>query len=253
MASIYLENVSLKYPVFGTRAFSLKSGILNLATGGKLVKDCATLEVEALRSVDLDLKNGDRLGLIGHNGAGKTSLLKVLAQIYIPMQGSVKISGRVNCLFDMLMGMDFECTGYENIKLRGLILGLSKKEIDAIVPDIEAFAELGDFMKMPVRTYSSGMLVRLAFGIMTGIRSDILLIDEVIGVGDQQFMEKAKARMAQRIFDSDIMVLSTHDLHIMRKFCNKAAWLEHGQIKVFGSVEEVIGKYERHVSTQVNS
>ncbi len=246
MTFIRLENVSLKYPVFGTRASSLKSGLLNLATGGKLLKDCRIVEVQALNQINLLLEKGDKLGLIGHNGAGKTTLLKVLAQIYTPLEGKVQIRGRSNCLFNLLMGMDFECSAYENIRLRGLISGLSNRDIQKITADIEDFAELGNFINMPIRTYSSGMLVRLGFGIITAMHAEILLIDEVIGVGDQQFIEKAKARMTNRIHASDIIVLSSHDCSTIRAFCNKVLWLEHGQIKMMGGIEEVLEMYNQH-------
>ena len=244
MTSIILENVNLHYPIFGSRAMSLKTGIINLATGGGLVKDCKVVEVHALNSINLHLKSGDKLGLIGHNGAGKTSLLKVLGQIYSPTKGTIKVSGKTHCLFDMVMGLDPDCSGYENIKIRGMIAGLSKQEIKEITPDIISFAELGEFIKMPIRTYSAGMLVRLAFGIVTAIRSEILLVDEVLGVGDQHFLEKAKKRMEDRMSDADIMVFSTHDVNSLRKFCNKIAWLEHGKIRAFGAVEEVLNEYE---------
>ncbi len=239
MASVELEGVSLVYPVYGVNARSLKNSLLNLAVGGRLSREKGCVEVEALKNINLTLRSGDRLGIIGHNGAGKTSLLKVLAQIYEPTEGSVKVLGQTSCLFDIMMGMDQELTGYENIMLRGLILGLSKEEIKKLVPDIEDFAELGEFMKMPIKTYSSGMMVRLAFGVVTSISSDILLVDEVVNVGDSSFMEKAKARMASLIHRSDILVLSTHDHHMIKEFCNKAIWLEQGHIKCYGGIDEV--------------
>ncbi len=240
MASIQLKDVSLAYPVYGASARRLTNTILSAAVGGRLLKDNGIVEVEALKNVNLTLKTGDRVGLIGHNGAGKTSLLKILAQIYEPTKGIANISSQANCLFDIMMGMDFELTGYENILLRGLILGLSKKECRKIMPDIEAFAELGEFMKMPIKTYSSGMLVRLAFGIITSIPSEILLIDEVVNVGDANFMGKAKARIVNLIHRSDIMVLSTHDLRLIREFCNKVVLLEKGKVKFYSDIDEII-------------
>lgn len=239
MASIVLNNVSLVYPIYGVNARSLKKSLINMAVGGRLNQEKGSVEVEALHDISFELKRGDRLGIIGHNGAGKTSLLKVLAQIYEPTQGTVKVSGKTSCLFDIMMGLDQELTGYENIMLRGLILGLSKKEIKRIVPDIEEFAELGEFMKMPIKTYSSGMMIRLAFGIVTSISCDILLVDEVVNVGDARFMEKAKKRMTSLIHRSDIMVLSTHDHRTIKEFCNKALWLEKGHVKCFGEIDEV--------------
>lgn len=248
MISIDLQEVSLIYPIYGTQARSLKTSIINLATGGRLNKDDGTVKVEALKDINLKLEVGDRLGLIGHNGAGKTTLLKVLAQIYEPTRGSVKVKGQTNCLFDIMIGIDPALTGYENIMLRGLILGLSRREVEKKVPEIEEFAELGQFINMPLKSYSSGMLIRLAFGIITSIRSEILLVDEVVNVGDARFMEKAKARMTSLIHQADIMVLSTHDHNLIGEFCNKALWLEHGQIKAFGNTAEVLALQAQHSS-----
>lgn len=240
MATIELDKASLVYPIYGVNARSLKNQLINMAVGGRLSQEKGMVEVEALKGISFSLQSGDRLGLIGHNGAGKTTLLKLLAKIYEPSQGSVKIQGNISCLFDIMMGLDLELTGYEYITLRGLILGLSKKEIKKIIPGIEEFADLGEFMKMPIKTYSSGMMVRLAFGIATSVTSDILLIDEVVNVGDAQFMGKAKARMSSLIHQSDILVLSTHDTRLIREFCNKALWLEKGQVKYYGDIEEVL-------------
>lgn len=240
MSHIILENVSLSYPVFGANGRSLKSGILNMATGGRLAKSHSSITVEALRDISFSLKSGDRLGLLGHNGAGKTTLLKVLAQIYEPTQGQVLVEGNANCLFDIMMGMDQESTGYENIMLRCLILGLSRRKAKSLIPDIEEFAELGEFIKMPIKTYSSGMMIRLAFAIITSIPFEILLLDEIVNVGDGRFVEKAKMRMKGLIHRSDIMVFSTHDVKIMKEFCNKALWLEHGMLKMFGNIDAVL-------------
>ena len=245
MANIELVDVSLTYPVYGMNTRSFKSSLVRMAVGGSLNKEGDVVAVEALKNISFALQDGDRVGLMGHNGAGKTSLLKVLAQIYEPTRGAVKVVGRTSCLFDIMMGLDQELTAYENILLRGLILGLSKPEIKKIIPDIEEFAELGEFMKMPIKTYSSGMMVRLAFGIVTSVFSDILLIDEVVNVGDAQFMQKAKNRMASLIHQSDILVLSTHDRQVIREFCNKLIVLEKGQIRFFGPVEEVFSPEEK--------
>ena len=244
MSHIILDNVSLSYPVFGANGRSFKSGIFNMATGGRLAKSHSSITVEALHNINLNLQSGDRLGLVGHNGAGKTTLLKVLAQIFEPTKGKISVKGNSNCLFDIMMGMDIESSGYENIMLRGLILGLTRTEVKKIIPSIEEFADLGDFIKMPVKTYSAGMKVRLAFGIITSLPAEILLIDEVVNVGDANFMEKAKARMHGLIHQSDILVLSTHDIGIMKEFCNKVLWLEHGQVKALGTLSEIFTPYE---------
>lgn len=243
MACVDLDNVSLTYPIYGTNARSFKTALINAATGGRLNRDSGSIAVEALKNVSFKLEKGDRLALLGRNGAGKSTLLKVLAKIYEPTKGVVHVKGRISCLFDIMMGMDHELNGYENILLRGLILGLSKQEVRKITPEIEEFSELGDFMKMPIKSYSSGMKVRLAFGIITKIFSEILLIDEIVNVGDAKFIEKAKAQMNELVSRSDFMVLSTHDTRIVREFCNKALWLEKGVVKCFGEVEEVLKMY----------
>jgi ABC-type polysaccharide/polyol phosphate transport system ATPase subunit len=247
MAKITVKNVGLSYPVYGANGRSLKSGLFNMATGGRIAKSHHVITVEALKDINLNLTSGDRLGLVGHNGAGKTTLLKVFAQIYEPTKGKLTIEGRSNCLFDIMMGMDPEASGYENIMLRGLLFGLSRTEVRALTPDIEQFAELGEFIKMPVKTYSAGMKVRLAFGIITSIPAEILLIDEIVNVGDTGFMEKAKKRMADLIHQSDILVLSTHDLQTIKELCNKILWLEHGSIKMFGDITQVLPVFTHHI------
>jgi ABC-type polysaccharide/polyol phosphate transport system ATPase subunit len=244
MACVEVENVSLVYPIYGSNARSFKTTLINKATGGRLGQSSGNIVVEALKDVSFKLEPGDRLGLIGHNGAGKSTLLKVLAHIYEPNSGIVKVKGRINCLFDIMMGMDHEMNAYENIMLRGLILGLSKVEIKKIVPLVEEFSELGDFMKMPIKSYSSGMKVRLAFGIITSVFSEVLLIDEVVNIGDAKFIEKAKAQMKSLVHRSEFMVLSTHDSHVIKEFCNKALWLEKGCVKFFGDVDEVLKRYQ---------
>ncbi|MFI5334866.1 MAG: ABC transporter ATP-binding protein [Chlamydiales bacterium] len=246
MVGIELENVSLVYPVYGADARSLKTTMLHFATGGQIDRDRSKVSIEALNDVSFRLEKGDRLALIGHNGAGKSTLLKVLAQIYEPTKGTVNVRGQINSLFDIMVGMDQELNAYENIKLRGFILGLSKSEIKNLIPKVEAFSELGDFMKIPIKTYSSGMKIRLAFGIIVNVSSEILLIDEIVYVGDAKFIHKAKEHMRNLVHESDIMVLSSHDIHLTREFCNKALWLERGRIMRMGAIDEVLEAYQRH-------
>ena len=243
MSFIELKDVSLSYPVYGVNARSIKSSLLNFATGGIINRKQGAVSVQALSGINLRLERGDRLGLVGSNGAGKTSLLKVLAGIYEPTQGSVTVSGRTHCLFDIMVGLDQALTGYENIMLRGYLFGLSKKEICEAIPSIEAFTELGEFIKMPLKSYSAGMLVRLAFGIITSFPSEILLVDEVMGVGDAQFIKKAQMRMENLVHRSEIMVLSTHDHSLIKKFCTKVLCLEQGKIKFLWSVKEKLDEH----------
>lgn len=243
MPCLEIEDVSLTYPIYGANARSFKATLINLATGGRLDKNNGSMVVEALHDVSFKLERGDKLAILGHNGAGKSTLLKVLARIYEPTKGRLNVKGRTNCLFDIMMGMDHELNGYENIFLRGMILGLSKADIRKIIPRVEEFAEIGDFMKMPIKSYSAGMKVRLAFGIITHIYSEILLIDEIVNVGDSKFIEKAKAQMKDLIYQSEFMVLSTHDIGIVKEFCNKALWLSGGRVQQFGTVEEILKVY----------
>jgi ABC-2 type transport system ATP-binding protein/lipopolysaccharide transport system ATP-binding protein len=244
MAFIEVENVSLTYPIYGSNARSFKTALVNIATGGRIDKNNGSIAVEALKDVSFHLEKGDRLALIGHNGAGKSTLLKVLAKIYEPTTGVVNVEGRTNCLFDIMMGMDHELNAYENILLRGLILGLSKLEVRKIVPKVEEFAELGDFMKVPIKSYSAGMKVRLAFGIITCVSSEILLIDEIVNVGDAKFIEKAKMQMKNLVAQSEFMVLSTHDINVSKEFCNKALLLDKGSIRFFGHIEDALNQYK---------
>ncbi len=236
MAEIILENVSLYYPIYRSNARSLKRSLVDIATGGRFNHQNKKMVVTALQNVSFNLNKGDRLGLIGHNGAGKSTLLKVLAGVYEPQQGKIKLKGKVSSLLDMHVGMQFEATGYENINLRSLILGLSKKETKYIIPGIEEFTDLGNFISMPVKTYSAGMVMRLAFGISTAIVPDILLLDEAISAGDGNFMTKATKRIEELMEKSNIVVISSHMSDVIRKYCNKILWMEHGMIKQFGEL-----------------
>lgn len=241
---IDLDKIGLSYPVYGSNGRSFKRSLINITTGGKLNKEANHVVVEALHDVSFSLRSGDRLGLVGHNGAGKTTLLRVLAQIYEPTQGKIHLQGRISSLFDIELGMDVESTGYENIIIRGMLLGLSAQKMRELTPEIEAFTEMGDFLSMPIKTYSAGMKVRLAFGIVTAAAPDILLMDEIIGAGDTRFMEKAQDRLETFIHRSEILVMASHSNEAIRKFCNKVLWLEHGKIKALGPSDEIIDHYE---------
>ena len=253
MALIELENVSLDYPIYGTSSRSFKSTILNAATGGVLKNQEKVLNVQALNQLSFKLKDGDRLGLVGHNGAGKSSLLRLLAHIYAPSSGKFHIKGNTSCLFDVMVGLDPFLSGIENIKLRGLIHGLSSKMIRKAIPEITEFAELGEFIQMPLRTYSSGMLLRLGFSIVTHFKTEILLIDEVVNVGDSNFLEKAKKRMKDLINETKIVVISTHDNQIIKEFCNRILCLDHGRVKFLGAPQDFYyEKVERSSNSEGN-
>jgi ABC-type polysaccharide/polyol phosphate transport system ATPase subunit len=239
MVHIKLSNVSLTYPVYGTSARSFKRSLISRAVGAGINQESRIININALKNIDLDLREGDRLGIVGHNGSGKTSLLKVLARIYQPTSGIIESSGSIQSFFDIMLGMDPDLSGYENIHLRSTILGYSRRDSEKIIPRVEEFAELGDYLKMPIKTYSAGMLLRLAFGITTSIRTQILLIDEVVNAGDSRFIEKAQERIKELIQNSAIMVISTHDHSLIQQWCNKVLWLQQGSMKAFGQMEEV--------------
>ncbi len=231
MASIVLENCSLDLPIYGVGNRSLKQMFMATATGGRIASDSRKVTVvNALSGINLNIKAGDRVGLVGHNGAGKTTLLRMLAGVFEPSTGQVQVEGSVTSLIDVTLGMDHEATGYDNILLRGLILGLTRKKIKQITPDIEAFSELGDYLSMPVRAYSSGMVLRLAFSIVTCVHPDILLMDEWLSVGDVDFVSKAEDRLLQMVSKASILVIASHNAKIISKLCNVQVKLEHGRI-----------------------
>lgn len=204
---------------------------MSALTGGRIMPSSrAVTVVESLRNVSLDLVPGDRLGLAGHNGAGKTTLLKTLAGVYEPTSGYMECRGRVANLLDVTMGMDFEATGLDNIRLKGLLHGLHAAEIARKTRDIVEFSGLGSYVEMPVRVYSSGMLLRLAFSIVTSFEADILLMDEWLGVGDADFSARAQIRLAAIVRNASILVLASHSQEILRSHCNRILTLDHGQI-----------------------
>ena len=200
--------------------------------------------VRALRGITMTLRDGDRLGLVGRNGAGKTTLLRVMTGIYEPVAGRLEVSGRVASLTNITMGMDMEGTGYENIVIRGLMLGLTRRQSLERVEDIENFTELGEYLNLPLRTYSAGMLVRLAFAISTSINPEILIMDEMIGAGDKAFAEKATKRLERMMASANILVVASHASETLRRLCNKAALLRQGELIAMGPVEEILRRYE---------
>ena len=247
--AIDLQNVVVDYPIYTKRGRSLKSHIAK-AVGGNINNDSDDrIVVRAIDEVSLSFRPGDRVGLIGANGSGKSTLLRVVAGIMEPSYGSVRIAGRVASLIDLSMGMDSEATGYENIIMRGVFLGRTFTEARATIPDIEKFTELGEYLSFPIRTYSSGMGVRLSFAISTAVECDILVLDEIIGAGDAAFHHKADARMHSLIHSTDIVVIATHDLSMTRQLCNRALFLSKGRIVVDGSVEDAIRSYNESIES----
>ena len=230
MALISLKNASVSFPIYGAGSASLKKTLAASVTGGRLGQETGVRVVEALSGINLELKSGDRLGLIGHNGAGKSTMLRMLAGVYEPSSGDFVRQGTVASLIDPSLGIEGDATGIENIMLRGLVMGMSKKEVDALTPDICEFSGLGEYVNMPVRTYSTGMMMRLAFSISTSVQADILLMDEWLSVGDAEFTEKAEQRMKAVVSKSGILVLASHSPDLIARECNRVIHLEHGRI-----------------------
>ncbi|HLY59028.1 MAG TPA: ABC transporter ATP-binding protein [Stellaceae bacterium] len=242
--SIRLHDVHLDFPVYNAGSRSLKKSLLWRGTGGAVASDANNrVVVHALDGVTLELKHGARVGLIGHNGAGKTTLLRVMAGVYEPNQGRVAIAGRICSLFDLGFGMNVEATGYANIILRGLHLGLSRREIIALTPEIAEYTELGPYLDMPLRTYSAGMRTRLAFAVSTSIQSEIMLIDEGILAGDLHFLNKARDRLSTVLGGTSIVVLATHSPDLMRDWCDSAILLRAGKIVGVGPVDDMLAAY----------
>lgn len=248
MALIEFKNATLDLPIYDVQGRSLKKKLMRLGRRNAIAENTdGVVTVRALDSVDLNFKSGDRVGLIGHNGAGKSTLLRVMAGIYPPTYGVVRTEGKVVPLLDISLGMDENSTGMQNIRLRGLLLGMHSDEIKRKTQEIADFSELGDYLDLPLRTYSSGMRVRLAFAVSTAVDAQILLLDEVMGVGDASFQAKANARLNDLHSRAEIVVLAMHSNPEIRRACNKVLWMDHGKVRAFGETEEVLAAYEAQV------
>ena len=239
----------VEFPIFDAKSRSLKKTVL----GGSIGRNASNVVViEALRDITMSLELGDRVGLVGHNGAGKSTLLRLLSGIYEPTRGSAIVRGRVAPVFDLGVGMDPEISGYENILIRGLFLGQTRKQMLSKIDEIAEFTELGDYLSMPLRTYSTGMRVRLAMGVVTSIDPEILLLDEGIGAVDADFLKKAQTRLQSLVERSGILVFASHSNEFLARLCKTAMWIDHGVIKQTGGIEDVVRAYEgedaaRHV------
>lgn len=235
---IRANNIVVEYPIYNASHRSLKNTLLNVATGGSIISEASgKVVVRALDNVSFEFRHGDRVGIQGHNGAGKTTLLRVLAGIYEPIHGDLKVDGKIVSFLDISIGMDTEATGYENIILRGLLLGFSIAEIKTKMESIIEFSELGEYINMPIRTYSSGMVMRLAFSIAINVQADILLMDEWLSVGDSSFVEKAEKRLREKVNQTPILVIASHNPMIISDVCNRSFRLDHGKM-----VESELGK-----------
>jgi ABC-type polysaccharide/polyol phosphate transport system ATPase subunit len=242
--TVAVRNVSVDFPVYQAAARSLKLRLVRGGSAGRIGSGPhRQILVHALQEISLAFGEGDRVGLVGPNGAGKSTLLGVLAGIYEPTRGEVIVEGRITALLDIGLGMDPDATGYENIFIRGCLLGMRRAEIEQRLAEIVAFTELGDHLELPLRTFSAGMRLRLAFGISTCVAPDVLLIDEVIGAGDERFAQKAQARFAELANRAKVLVVASHNSQILTTLCNKALWLEGGRIRMQGPTAEVLEAY----------
>lgn len=244
MTSIQLKNVSVEFPIYNTPSRSLKNRVLNFATGGKIERKSDRLViVSGLDDISLTFRDGERIGLIGHNGSGKTTLLRVLSGIYIPTHGEAVINGTCISLINISLGIDPDASGYENIRLRAAMMGMSPQEIAEKIDEIAEFSDLGDFLDVPFRTYSSGMQLRLAFATSTAVRPEILIMDEWLSTGDENFKERANQRMEELVGSTKILILASHSRELLTTNCSRVIWLDRGKVRMDGEPEEVLSAY----------
>ena len=239
MVSIDTYNACVDFPIFDAKSRSMKKAFLGAAGGAIGRNSDNVVVVEALKDINLHLREGDRVGLVGHNGAGKSTLLRLLSGIYEPTRGSADIRGRVAPVFDLGVGMDPEISGYENIIIRGLFLGQSRKQMKAKMDEIAEFSELGEYLSMPLRTYSTGMRIRLALGVVTSIEPEILLLDEGLGAVDA-----ARSRLQELVKRSGILVFASHSNDFLAQLCDTAIWVDHGTLHQVGTVDDIVEAYE---------
>ncbi len=236
---IRAENVSICYKMTYDRIKSVKEYMVQLLKG-KIRYE----EFWALKDVSFSVEKGEVLGIIGHNGAGKSTLLKIISGILKPTEGTVTVSGTVVPMLELGSGFDFDLTGRENIFLNGAILGYSEQFLKEKYDEIAAFSELGRFIEVPLRNYSSGMVVRLAFSIATVVNPDILIVDEILAVGDSEFQEKSRARMMELMGGGTTVLFVSHSIEQVRSMCDRVMWLDHGRVKMLGDTNEVCDAYE---------
>jgi lipopolysaccharide transport system ATP-binding protein len=248
VAAIEINGVDVEFPIYHANSRSLKRTVFAVASG-RLQEDARhRIVVQALRGVSVRVQSGERLGLVGHNGAGKTTLLRTLAGIYEPAVGEVHVQGSIGALLDPNLGMNSEMTGRENIVLRGLMNGLDKKAIQRLEEDVQAFAELAEFLDLPLRFYSSGMVVRLGFALATAIRPQVLLMDEWFLAGDAAFMDKAKVRLEDMVRGAEILVLSSHNADVIQDWSTRVIWMDQGRIRDDGPPAAVLAAYGASIS-----
>ena len=231
MVKIIAEDVSLDFPIYNSNSRSMKNAVLRATTGGVVAKDSANhTYVRSLDHINFTISPGERVGLMGHNGSGKTTLLRALSGVYVPTSGKLDVSGRVVSLLDISLGMDPDATGYENIMMRGIMMGLTPHQIRSRMDEIADFTDLGEYLNMPIRSYSSGMQLRLAFTVSTSVEADIILMDEWLSVGDAAFQQKAANRLNHLVGNAPILVLASHSLDLINTVCSRVIELNHGRL-----------------------
>jgi lipopolysaccharide transport system ATP-binding protein len=241
MGRISAQDVCVDFPIFTNSSRSMKNLVLRATTGGRIAKDAGQHSyVRSLDHLTFDIRAGERIGLVGHNGSGKTTLLRTLCGVYAPTFGRLLVSGRVVSLLDINLGMDPDGTGFENIMMRGIVMGMTPKQISSRIEDVAEFTDLGEYLDMPIRTYSSGMQMRLAFAVSTSVDADILLMDEWLSVGDAEFQEKAAKRLAEMVGRTPILVVATHSMDLVTKVCTRMIRLEHGRIGADETVDSSV-------------
>ena len=252
MVALICQDLDINFPLYRGGSRSLKKFLVSKSSGGRFARDGADiLTVKALSNINLELKRGDRLGVVGPNGAGKTTLLKVLAGIYAPSRGELISEGRITALLTTTMGINPDATGRENIILRGIFMDVRPKVMERYIDDVAEFSGLGDFLDLPVKTYSSGMLVRLCLAASTCFAPEIVLMDEWLSAGDAAFLVKAQKRLSSYVDNSSILVLASHSLPIIREWCNRGIYLCEGKIVFEGTVDEAIECYEADLAASV--
>ncbi|MFL9985135.1 ABC transporter ATP-binding protein [Paraburkholderia sediminicola] len=230
-SSIVARNISVEFPIYENSHRSLKKAVLNLTTGGRIGQDAGRHAiVKAIDDLSFSFTEGERVGLIGHNGSGKTTLLRTLSGVYAPVRGELKVQGKIASLLDVSMGLDPDATGFENIYLRGILDGLKPARIRSKIDEIADFSQLGDYLNLPVRTYSSGMMLRLAFAISTSVEADILIMDEWLSVGDAEFSIRAAERLESLVGKASLLVVASHDPNLVARVCNRKISMEHGKM-----------------------
>lgn len=240
--SVILKGVHLHYAATAFRDPSLKS-LLMAAVSRK--PGTRRQDIHALKDISINIQAGERLALLGPNGAGKSTLLRAIAGVYPVSSGSRVVKGSIRSIFEIGLGFEPNATGRENILYRGLLLGLTPKFMRSMEEDIITFAELGEFIDYPVKTYSAGMLVRLAFSISTAVGGDILLLDEVIGAGDAKFMIKARQRIKELVERSEVLLLASHDMNTLAATCNRGVVLDRGEVRFDGPIQGAIEAYKK--------